>query len=123
MKKINTLSPGTLLGMEFNIPLFQAKKQMYKCGYIEDTSPIYSNQNEKSYTIEFDEIPMSYSVPQKIRIVLIIKLDTGVVGLTLFELRDNPGKPIRLSFIAYKQDDISTLAKLKNSFYELGNKI
>lgn len=123
MKKINTLSPKILIGMEFNIPLFQAKKQLYRCTDIADASSISMNSDEKCYMMELEEIPMGYSVPDKLRINIIISKSTGVVGITLFEVRPSPATASRLSFIKCVIDDFNTLTKLKDSFFKLGNRI
>ena len=114
MKKINTLNPGILNGMEFNIPVFAANNQMYRCKTIEQ-----HNQNPwKEYHMFFKYVPMAYQVPDEIKIILRIQNE---ISVELFEIRND--KDLYLIRNVVNPNKISTLKKLKETFYNLGKSI
>jgi hypothetical protein len=60
MRKMTKKAPQFLKGIEFNIPVFNAEKQMYLCT---DVSEIASSPGGKDYTISLSEVKQNYSVP------------------------------------------------------------
>lgn len=114
MKKINTLNPGILNGMEFNIPVFAAQHQMYRCKTIEQ----HHQNSWKEYVIIFRYVPMAYQVPDEIKIILRFQ---NQISVELFEIRNN--KDVYLIRNVVNPNKISTLKQLKETFYNLGKSI
>jgi hypothetical protein len=79
MRKITNKSPNRLIDMEFNIPVFNAHKQMYLCTNVDEVS---TSAEGKDYNISLSEVKQSYSVPERIDISLFI----------IFELLRNVAK-------------------------------
>lgn len=113
MKKINKLQPSILIGMEFLIPLFMAKTQMYRCDEVKDTTIGVSGN--KNYTLYFSWIPTSYSVPKKIEININIPDNSSSILLTIDEINDK-GHKYNLRKNAYLKDKISSLASIREIF-------
>jgi hypothetical protein len=114
MKKINTLNPGILNGIEFNIPLFAADNQMYKCKTIEQ-----HNQNPwKEYHMIFRYVPMAYSVPEYIKMIIRFQ---DRIRIELYEIRNN--KDMFLIHIVVNENNINSIKDVKETFYNLGKSI
>lgn len=117
MKNITTKGPKFLIGLEFNIPLFNAKGQMYKCINVDE---IKNDSIEKMYSLEFDEIAVAYSVPKTIKLELLIPNNTTRIGATLYDTEN--GKRWKLSDRTFDVKDIQTIAGIKEILIELANK-
>lgn len=113
MKKINKLQPEIMVGMEFNIPMFAADNQMFRCLGINQL-----HQNIwKEYEMVFRYIPMSYSVPENIKIIIRFK---GEIAIELYEIKAH--KDVFLMHSVVDTNHINTLKGLKQTFYNLGIK-
>ena len=77
MRKMTKKNPQFLKGIEFNIPLFNAEKQMYKCLSVEE---IDSTPEGKDYNISLSEVKQSYSVPERITVSLFIPHTDAMVN-------------------------------------------
>ena len=112
MKKINKFQPKIMVGMEFNIPLFAAKNQMYKCVEVEE-----HNQNQwKEYTLIFRYVPIGYSVPDDIKVILRFQQPTQV-SVDLYEIREM--KDIFLNQSIVNINKLRTLASFKETLNKL----
>jgi hypothetical protein len=121
MKKMTKKGPQYLVGIEFNIPLFAAYKQMYRCI---DVSEISTSPGGKDYNIMLSEIKtLNYSVPERVDINLFVPADgSGMVRMHMVEVHPEHGD-LPLSNTITLKENISSLGKLKQIFYNLGKKI
>lgn len=113
MKKITTKGPMSLQGLSFNIPLFNAKTQMYRCDEVKDTTIGVSGN--KNYTLYFSWIPTSYSVPEKLEININIPVNSSSILLTIDEI-NGKGHKYNLRKNAYLKTKISSLASIREIF-------
>ena len=113
--------PVMLIDREFNIPLFNADKQMYLCI---DVSEIATSPGGKDYNIMLSEVKQNYSVPERVDINLFIPTDGngGLAHVTMNEIRTN-GRDIKLAQTLTPKENITTLAGLKKIFYEMAKKM
>ena len=113
--------PVMLIDREFNIPLFNADKQMYLCI---DVSEIATSPGGKDYNISLSEVKQNYSVPERVDINLFIPTDGngGLAHVTMNEIRTN-GRDIKLAQTLTPKENITTLAGLKKIFYEMAKKM
>jgi hypothetical protein len=113
--------PVMLIDMEFNIPLFAAHKQMYICTNVEWIKTLEG----KDYTISLSEVKQTYSVPEKIIVSLFIP-DTDANGepanVNMFEVRPN-NRNLPLTKVMVTKSKLSSLAGLKEVFYEMAKKM
>lgn len=122
MKKMTKKNPNSLIDVKFNIPLFNAEKQMYLCI---DVSEIATSPGGKDYNISLSEIAEGYSVPQRVDIHLFIpNTDTNgeLAHITMNEVRDHSGD-IKLVNTVCPKKDITTLEGLKKIFYKMAKNI
>jgi hypothetical protein len=121
MRKITKKGPQFLIGIEFNIPLFAAEKQIYRCI---DVSEIATSPGGKDYNILFSEIKtLNYNVPERVDINLFIPADgSGMVRMHMVEVHAERGD-LPLSNTITLKENISSLGKLKEIFYNMGKKI
>jgi hypothetical protein len=122
MRKITNKSPNRLIDMEFNIPIFNADKQMYLCI---DVSEIASSPGGKDYNIMLSEVKgLNYSVPERIDISLFIP-HTDANGepahVIMNEVR--PKSDIVLTKVMVTKSKLSSLAGLKEVFYNMAKSI
>ena len=117
MKKIINKSPNRLIDMEFNIPLFNADKQMYLCI---DVSEIASSPGGKDYNIMLSEVKgLNYAVPERVDINLFVPTDAGgIASLHMVEVRPT-GSDIKLAKWTTDKEHISSLAGLKEVLYNM----
>ena len=117
MRKIINKSPNRLIDMEFNIPLFNADKQMYVCI---DVSEIATSPGGKDYNIMLSEVKgLNYAVPERVDINLFIPTDAGgIATLHMVEIRTN-GRDIKLAKWTTDKEHISSLAGLKEVLYNM----
>ena len=113
--------PVMLIDREFNIPLFNADKQMYLCI---DVSKIATSPGGKDYNISLSEVKQNYAVPERVDINLFIPTDGngGLAHVTMNEIRTN-GRDIKLAQTLTPKENITTLAGLKKTFYEMAKKM
>jgi len=121
MRKITDKSPNRLIDKMFNIPLFNAHKQMYLCTNVEWIKTLEG----KDYTISLSEVKQSYSVPEKIIVSLFIP-DTDANGepanVNMFEVRPN-NRNLLLTKVMVTKSKLSSLAGLKEVFYNMAKSI
>jgi len=110
-----------LVDKEFNIPVFNANTQMYKCI---DVSEIASSPGGKDYTISLSEVKQQYSVPERINIDLFIPIDGngGLAHVTMNEVDPKRGD-VKLGQTLTPKENITTLEGLKKVFYEMAKKM
>jgi hypothetical protein len=117
MRKITNKSPNRLIDMEFNIPLFNAARQMYVCT---DVSEIASSPGGKDYTISLSEVKQKYSVPERINIDMFIPT-TDANGepahVVMNEVRTKGD--VVLTKVMVTKSKLSSLAGLKEVFYNM----
>ena len=122
MKKIKKKNPQFLKGIEFNIPLFAAEKQMYKCLSVEE---IDSTPEGKDYNISLSEVKQSYSVPERVDISLFIP-HTDANGepahVNMLELREN-NRTLPLTKVMVTKSKLSSLGGLKKVLYNMAKSI
>ena len=113
--------PVMLIDREFNIPLFNADKQMYLCI---DVSEIATSPGGKDYNISLSEVKQNYAVPERVDINLFIPTDGngGLAHVTMNEIRTT-GRDIKLAQTLTPKENITTLEGLKKIFYEMGKKM
>lgn len=113
--------PVMLIDREFNIPLFNADKQMYLCI---DVSEIATSPGGKDYNISLSEVKQNYAVPERVDINLFIPTDGngGLAHVTMNEIRTN-GRDIKLAQTLTPKENITTLAGLKKIFYQMAKKM
>jgi hypothetical protein len=121
MKKMTKKGPQYLVGIEFNIPLFAADKQMYRCI---DVSEIATSPRGKDYNIMLSEIKtLNYNVPERVDINLFVPVDDGgMVRMHMVEVHTERGD-LPLSNTITLKENINSLGKLKQIFYNMGKKI
>ena len=122
MRKIINKSPNRLIDMEFNIPLYNADKQMYLCI---DVSEIASSPGGKDYNLMLSEVKgLNYAVPERVDVNMFIPSDGngGLAHVTMNEIRTN-GRDIKLAQTLTPKENITTLAGLKKVFYEMAKKM
>lgn len=119
MIKLTKYTPNVLMGMEFNIPLFRADKQMYLCI---DVSEIATSPGGKDYNIKLREIKgLNYAVPERVDVNMFIPTDTGeYVHITMNEV-DRNDLDIKLSQTLTSKEHISSLSGFKEVLYNMAN--
>ena len=117
MKKIINKSPNRLIDMEFNIPLFNADKQMYLCI---DVSEIASSPGGKDYNLMLSEVKgLNYAVPERVDVNMFIPTDAGgIASLHMVEVRPT-GSDIKLAKWTTDKEHISSLTGLKEVLYNM----
>jgi hypothetical protein len=123
MKKIKKKGPQFLKGIEFNIPLFAAEKQMYKCLSVEE---IDSTPEGKDYNISLSEVKQSYSVPERVDISLFIPhtdANGENVRVVMVEVRDDTNRRLCLSKATTSKQNVSSLSGIKTLFHNMAKSI
>ena len=123
MKKIINKSPNRLIDMEFNIPIFNADKQMYLCI---DVSEIATSPGGKDYNIMLSEVKgLNYSVPERVDVNMFIPSTDAngeLAHITMNEIDAKRGE-FKLANTTTHKKNITTLEGLKKVFYEMGKKM
>ena len=121
MKKIINKSPNRLIDMEFNIPIFNADKQMYLCI---DVSEIAYSPGGKDYNIMLSEVKgLNYNVPQRVDVNLFIPIDpSGLASLHMVEVDPKRGD-IKLAKTLTAKEHISSLVGIKEVLYNMAKKM
>ena len=121
MRKMTKKAPQFLKGIEFNIPVFNAEKQMYLCTDVE----WIKTSEGKDYNIYLSEVKQNYSVPEKIIVSLFIP-DTDANGepanVNMFEVRPN-NRNLPLTKVMVTKSKLSSLGGLKKVFYNMAKSI
>ena len=109
--------PVMLIDREFNIPLFNADKQMYLCT---DVTEIATSPGGKDYNIMLSEIKgLNYNVPARVDVNLFIPIDpNGLASLHMVEVDPKRGD-IKLAKTLTAKEHISSLAGLKEVLYNM----
>ena len=110
--------PVMLIDREFNIPVFNADTQMYKCI---DVSEIASSPGGKDYTISLSEVKQKYAVPQRINIDLFIPTTDANGELAHVHMVEPTPKrgDIELASVMVNKSKLSSLAGLKEVLYNM----
>ena len=122
MRKLTKKNPTYLKGLEFNIPLFNADKQMYLCT---DVSEVGGSSVGKDYNISLSEVKQNYSVPEKVDIHLFIPTTDAngeLADITMNEINSR-GHYYKLAKRIIPKKDITTLGGLKKVFYEMAKRV
>jgi hypothetical protein len=117
MRKMTNKSPQFLKGIEFNIPLFNAEKQMYLCTDIE----WIKTSEGKEYKISLSEVKQNYSVPERIVIDLFIPhtdANGEPANVNMLEVRPT-SRNYPLTKVMVKKSKLGTLTGLKDVFYNM----
>jgi hypothetical protein len=115
--KIKKKNPQFLKGIEFNIPVFNAEKQMYLCTDVE----WIKTSEGKDYNISLSEVKQNYSVPEKIIVSLFIPhtdANGEPANVNMFEVRPN-NRNLPLTKVMVTKSKLSSLAGLKEVFYNM----
>jgi hypothetical protein len=108
-----------LVDKKFNIPLFNAEKQMYVCINVEET---ISAPAGKTYTISFSEVKgMGYNVPERVDVALYVPtIDANgeLAHLNMIEVDPKRGN-LPLAKIITNKKNISSLSGLKELFIKM----
>jgi hypothetical protein len=122
MKKLTKKNPQFLKGIEFNIPLFAAEKQMYLCTNVDEVST--SNEG-KAYKISLSEVKQSYSVPERIIIDLFIPhtdANGETTNVNMAEVRPD-NRNLSLAKARTSKQNISSLRGIKQLFHKMAKSI
>lgn len=115
--------PVMLIDREFNIPLFNADKQMYLCI---DVTEIATSPGGKDYNIMLSEVKgLNYSVPERVDVNMFIPTTDAngeLAHITMNEVDPKRGD-IKLAQTLTPKENITTLEGLKKVFYEMGKKM
>lgn len=113
--------PVMLIDREFNIPLFNAEKQMYLCI---DVSEIATSPGGKDYNIMLSEVKrLNYAVPERVDINLFIPNESGeLVSLHMIEVHPERGDT-QLAKTLTAKEHISSLAGLKEVLYNMAKSL
>ena len=115
--------PVMLIDREFNIPLFNADKQMYVCI---DVIEIATSPGGKDYNIMLSEVKgLNYSVPERVDVNMFIPTTDAngeLAHITMNEVDSKRGD-IKLANTTTHKKNITTLEGLKKVFYEMGKKM
>ena len=110
------MSPNKLVGVVFTIPVFTALYQKY---IVKEVSVLRTPAGTMNYELKLDWIPSSYSVPHE----LIIQIERAVNQkrmFTLIEINNDTNNKYALSKNLVKDEDCSTMEKLRKVFQKLG---
>lgn len=122
MKKMTKKNPQFLKGIEFNIPLFNAEKQMYVCTSVNELA---LTPGGKDYLISLSEVKQSYSVPEKIVIDLFIPhtdANGEPANVNMSEVRPT-SRNLPLTKVMVTKSKLSSLGGLKKVFYNMAKSI
>jgi len=122
MKKLTKKGPQYLVNIEFNIPLFNAEKQMYKCISVEEVT---SGTTSKTYMLSLNEIKQSYSVPERVDVSLLIPTTDAngeLAHINMVEVHED-GRHLPLSNTTTSKQSISSLSGIKTLLYNMAKSI
>ena len=122
MKKLTKKGPQYLVNIEFNIPLFNAEKQMYKCIRVEEVT---SGTTSKTYMLSLSEVKQSYSVPERIDVALLIPTTDAngeLAHLHMVEVDPKRGN-LALAKTTTQKQNISSLGGIKKLLYNMAKSI
>jgi hypothetical protein len=111
--------PVMLIDREFNIPLYNADKQMYVCINV---SEIATSPGGKDYNIMLSEVKgLSYSVPERVDVNMFIPTTDANGELAHITMNDVDPKrgDIKLAQTLTPKENITTLAGLKEVLYNM----
>ena len=115
--------PVMLIDREFNIPLFNADKQMYVCINV---SEIATSPGGKDYNIMLSEVKgLNYSVPERVDVNMFIPTTDAngeLAHITMNEVDPKRGD-IKLAQTLTPKENITTLEGLKKVFYKMAKKM
>ena len=115
--------PVMLIDREFNIPLFNADKQMYVCI---DVIEIATSPGGKDYNIMLSEVKgLNYSVPERVDVNMFIPTTDAngeLAHITMNEVDPKRGD-IKLAQTLTPKENITTLEGLKKVFYKMAKKM
>ena len=115
--------PVMLIDRQFNIPLFNADKQMYVCI---DVIEIATSPGGKDYNIMLSEVKgLNYSVPERVDVNMFIPTTDAngeLAHITMNEVDPKRGD-IKLAQTLTPKENITTLAGLKKIFYQMAKKM
>ena len=117
MKRITTLRPTSLEGMIFNIPIYNAIYQNYKC---ENVAGVVKYQS-KGYEIIFEAIGgrQPYIIPNSLKLVIEFhSLNADIVDISLYEETQN-GSYYNLCGIETDKKNINSIKGLKDVLIRL----
>lgn len=117
MKRITTLQPNSLEGMVFNIPIYNASNQNYKCKNIVGVVKYQS----KGYEIIFEAIHSGqpYMIPNSLKLVIEFhSLNADIVDISLYEETQN-GSYYNLCGIETDKKNINSIKGLKDVLIRL----
>jgi hypothetical protein len=106
--------PMMLMDREFNIPVFNATYQKYKCT---EVAYLGLDANSKRYGLYFKEIPTSnYSVPE------VLRLDLDIIGsnvsVVLYE-KTKGGNYTKITNGVCKYNDIQSVAGIQQLIHNI----
>ena len=121
MRKMTKKAPQFLKGIEFNIPVFNAEKQMYLCTDVE----WIKTSEGKDYNISLSEVKQNYSVPERITIDLFIPTtDANGEPAHVHMIEPRPkGRDVVLTKVMVTKSKLSSLLGLKEVFYNMAKSI
>jgi len=115
--------PVMLIDREFNIPLFNADKQMYVCI---DVIEIATSPGGKDYNIMLSEVKgLNYSVPERVDVNMFIPTTDAngeLAHITMNEVDSKRGD-IKLANTTTAKVNITTLEGLKDVLYNMAKKM
>ena len=122
MKKIRKKNPQYLVGIKFNIPVFNAEKQMYVCTAVNEMA---LTPGGKDYLISLSEVKQSYSVPERITVSLFIP-HTDANGepahVDMLEVKPH-NRTLPLTKVMVTKSKLSSLGGLKKVLYNMAKSI
>ena len=122
MRKMTKKNPQFLKGIEFNIPVFNAEKQMYLCTNVDEVA---TTGEGKEYRISLSEVKQNYSVPERIDINLFIPhtdANGEPANVNMSEVRPTSHN-LPLTKVMITKSKLSSLSGLKKVFYNMAKSI
>jgi hypothetical protein len=122
MRKMTKKNPEFLKGIEFNIPIFNAEKQMYLCTNVDKVA---TTGEGKEYRISLSEVKQNYSVPEKVDINLFIPhtdANGEPANVNMSEVTSN-NRSLPLTKVMVTKSKLSSLSGLKKVFYNMAKSI
>ena len=108
--------PQFLLDKEFNVPVFAAEKQIYKCIGVEILG---DNSLMKEYNILLSEIKgLNYSVPERIDVRISIPNEGKHALIRFFEIDDKTGNH-EITKKSVEKSELTSFLNIKHLFYNI----
>lgn len=121
MKKLTKKNPTYLKGLEFNIPLFSANGQYYRCDEVKETTNGVG-VDWKNYTLYFSWIPTSYSVPEKLEVEINIPNNSSNVLVILTEITKS-GKKLPVTKDSVLKKKLNSLSSIREMLVSVASKM